>query len=170
MKRWESGVRMGEITKVGIAEWKLCKTPDKITTIGLGSCVGIVLYSNAGDYCGLVHIMLPSSKEIKNNSNRAKFADTGIGDLLDALEGHGIRRNTLSAKIAGGAAMFQFSGKTDLGSVGERNVKAVKETLAFYKIPVVAEDTGEDYGRTIIFDSVSKKLLIRSAGKADKLI
>ena len=66
--------------------------------------------------------------------------------------------------------MFQFSGKTDLGSVGERNVKAVKETLSSYKIPIVAEDTGEDYGRTIIFDSVSKKLLIRSAGKADKLI
>ena len=161
---------MEEITRVGIAEWKLCKVANKITTIGLGSCVGIVLYSNISDYCGLLHIMLPSSKEIKNNSSRAKFADTGIEDLLGALEKHGIHRNVLSAKIAGGAAMFQFSGKTELGNVGERNVKAVKETLAFYRIPIVAEDTGEDYGRTIIFDSVSKKLLIRSAGKADKYI
>ena len=136
---------MGEVIKVGIADWKLCKNPDTITTIGLGSCVGIVLYTATDDCCGMVHIMLPSSKEIKNNTNRAKFADTGIEDLLDALEKCGIKRRMLSAKIAGGAAMFQFSGKTDLASVGERNVIAVKEVLAALKIPIVAEDTGKDY-------------------------
>ena len=161
---------MGEVIKVGIADWKLCKNPDTITTIGLGSCVGIVLYTTADNCCGMVHIMLPSSKEIKNNSNRAKFADTGIEDLLTALEKCGINRHKLSAKIAGGAAMFQFSGKTDLASVGERNVKAVKEVLATWKIPIVAEDTGEDYGRTIVFDNVTKKLTIRSAGRSEKVI
>ncbi|HCJ06884.1 MAG: chemotaxis protein CheD [Lachnospiraceae bacterium] len=161
---------MGEVIKVGIADWKLCKNPDTITTIGLGSCVGIVLYTATDDSCGMVHIMLPSSKEIKNNTNRAKFADTGIEDLLKALEKCGIKRQQLVAKIAGGAAMFQFSGKTDLASVGERNVKAVKEVLAAFKIPIVAEDTGKDYGRTIVFDNVAKKLTIRSAGKGEKVI
>lgn len=161
---------MGEVIKVGIADWKLCKNPDTITTIGLGSCVGIVLYADGDVYCGMVHIMLPSSKEIKNNSNRAKFADTGIEDLLCALEDKGIKRSMLSAKIAGGAAMFQFSSKTDLASVGERNVKSVKEVLASFKIPIVAEDTGADYGRTIIFDNVTKKLTIKSAGKSEKVI
>lgn len=167
---WESGEIMGEVIKVGIADWKLCKNPDTIATIGLGSCVGIVLYADGDVYCGMVHIMLPSSKEIKNNSNRAKFADTGIEDLLCALEDKGIKRSMLSAKIAGGAAMFQFSSKTELASVGERNVKSVKEVLAFFKIPIVAEDTGADYGRTIIFDNVTKKLTIKSAGKSEKII
>lgn len=161
---------MGEVIKVGIADWKLCKNPDTITTIGLGSCVGIVLYTEADDCCGMAHIMLPSSKEIKNNINRAKFADTGIEDLLKELEKCGIKRQQLAAKIAGGAAMFQFSGKTDLASVGERNVKAVKDVLASLKIPIVAEDTGKDYGRTIVFDNVTKKLTIRSAGKSEKVI
>ena len=92
---------MGEVIKVGIADLKLCKTPDKITTIGLGSCVGIVLYSKSEKICGLVHIMLPSSKEIKNNANRAKFADTGIEDLILALEKNGLNRQSLLAKIAG---------------------------------------------------------------------
>ncbi|MGN0155216.1 MAG: chemotaxis protein CheD [Lachnospiraceae bacterium] len=161
---------MEEVIKVGIADLKLCKTPDKITTIGLGSCVGIVLYTASDEFCGMVHIMLPSSKEIKNNVNRAKFADTGIEDLVLALEQKGIKRTSLTAKIAGGAAMFQFSGKSELGSVGERNIKAVKEMLSELHIPIVAEDTGADYGRTIIFDNCSKKLTIRSAGKTDKVI
>lgn len=161
---------MEEIIKVGIEEYKICRKPDKITTIGLGSCVGVVLYNLTDDYCGLVHIMLPSSKEIINNSKRAKFADTGIEDLICALEQKGVKKNTLCAKIAGGAAMFQFSGNTAIGSVGERNIKAVKETLAKFNIRIVAEDTGADYGRTIIFDSCTKELIIRSARKKEIII
>ncbi len=161
---------MGEIIKVGIADLKVCRAPDQITTIGLGSCVGIVLYNTLNDICGLVHIMLPSSKGIKNNENRAKFADTGIEDLIHALERMGVMRQALIAKIAGGATMFQFTGKSDMGSIGDRNVIAVKEVLKAYGIRIVSEDTGADYGRTIVFDPVSKKLLIRSAGKAEKSI
>lgn len=161
---------MEQMIRVGIADLKLCKTPDKITTVGLGSCIGIVLYSATHDVCGLVHIMLPSSKEIKNNINRAKFADTGIEDLIKLLDQKGVKKGSLVAKIAGGATMFVFSGNSDLGSIGERNIKAVKDTLASFGIPIVAEDVGDDYGRTIIFDNTSKKLTVRCAGKADKII
>lgn len=161
---------MEQIIRVGIADLKLCRTPDKITTVGLGSCIGIVLYSVTHNVCGLVHVMLPSSKEIKNNSNRAKFADTGIQDLIQLLDKEGVKRSSLVAKIAGGATMFVFSGGSDLGSIGNRNIKSVKEVLADFSIPIVAEDVGADYGRTIIFDSVSKKLTIRCAGKVDKVI
>jgi len=161
---------MEQMIRVGIADLKLCKTPDKITTVGLGSCIGIVLYSVGHDVCGMVHIMLPSSKEIKNNSNRAKFADTGIEDLVKMLEQKGVKKGSLIAKIAGGATMFVFSGASDLGSIGERNIKSVKETLAALSIPIAAEDKGLDYGRTLMFDNNSKKLTIRCAGKADKII
>ncbi len=161
---------MEQMIRVGIADLKLCKTPDKITTVGLGSCIGIVLYSATQDLCGMVHIMLPSSQEIKNNSNRAKFADTGIEDLIKMLEIKGVSRGSLVAKIAGGATMFVFSGAGDMGSIGERNIKSVKDVLTAYGIPIVAADVGADYGRTIIFDNVSKKLTIRCAGKADKVI
>lgn len=161
---------MGETIKVGIADAKLCKSPDKITTIGLGSCVGIALYTENSDICGLIHIMLPCSEEIKNNSNRAKFADTGIKDMIELLEQKGLKRNALLAKIAGGATMFQFSEKSDMQSIGDRNVKAVKEALASYHIKICGEDTGADYGRTIIFDNETKKLTVRSAGKVDKIL
>lgn len=161
---------MEEVVKVGIAEMKLCKTPDKITTIGLGSCVGIVLYNMNDAYCGLVHIMLPSSKEIKNNANRFKFADSGIEDLIHKLEEKGVKKSSLSAKIAGGATMFQISGNAEMGSIGTRNIQAVKEVLNANHIHILAEDVGADYGRTIVFDTLTKKLTVRSAGKDDKII
>ncbi|MDD6072060.1 MAG: chemotaxis protein CheD [Clostridiales bacterium] len=161
---------MEEVIKVGIADYKLCRKPNKITTIGLGSCVGVVLYNFTDEYCGMVHIMLPSSKEIVNNSKRAKFADTGIEDLIIELEKKGVKQSSLCAKIAGGATMFQFGGNGTIGSVGKRNVDAVKETLSKFNIRLVAEDTGADYGRTIIFDLVTKELKIRSAGKKEIII
>lgn len=158
---------MGDVIKVGIADWKICNSPDQITTIALGSCVGVVLYSMNSSCCGLLHILLPSSAEIKNNTNRAKFADTGIEDMLAELLKRGLSINRINAKIAGGAAMFQFNNNSELGSIGDRNVKAVKDALARRGIPIVSEDVGKDYGRTIIFDSDTKVLTVHSAGKSD---
>ena len=66
--------------------------------------------------------------------------------------------------------MFQCNYSSDLGSIGDRNVKAVKENLSSYAIPVIAEDVGKDYGRTIIFNPSTKKLVVRSAGKKDIVI
>ena len=61
---------MGETIRVGIADMKTCSAPDKITTIGLGSCIGIVLYDETKKKAGLVHIMLPDSTKIKQNQNK----------------------------------------------------------------------------------------------------
>lgn len=158
---------MSELIKVGIADFKLCDVPDQITTIGLGSCVGVALYSQTSTKCGLLHIMLPSSKEISNNSKRAKFADTGIEDMIEALEKEGLRKEQMYAKIAGGAAMFAFGGNSMMSSIGERNVMAVKDKLASYDIPIVGEDTGANYGRTIVFDPITKDLIVRATGKVE---
>ena len=35
---------MSEVIKVGMADLNVCKAPDVITTLGLGSCIGLVLY------------------------------------------------------------------------------------------------------------------------------
>ena len=72
---------MKDMIKVGMADMKLCEPPDTITTVGLGSCVGIVLYDMRTKLCGMIHIMLPDSTKIKNNANRAKFET--LGDDFD---------------------------------------------------------------------------------------
>ena len=161
---------MGQMIKVGMADMNLCSAPDAITTLGLGSCVGIVLYDATKKICGMVHVMLPDSTQIKNNQNYAKFADTGIEVLLDQLLKRGANRRCITAKIAGGAQMFAFNTNNDMLRVGERNVEATKRKLSQLGIPVLAEDTGSTYGRTIEFYPENGNLLIKAVGKEPKAI
>ncbi len=133
---------MQMITKVGMADMDITKDPGIITTLGLGSCVGIVLYDHITKIAGLVHIMLPSSKQIKNNENKAKFADTGIQLLLSKMIERGCSKSRITAKIAGGSQMFSFQSNNEIMKIGERNVIATKEILKSLNIPIIAEDTG----------------------------
>lgn len=114
--------------------------------------------------------MLPDSKEIKNNSNIYKFADTGIEELVRLMVEKGACRTRLVAKIAGGAQMFAFQNKSDLVRVGERNVQASKKKLAEMKIPILAEETGENFGRTVIFYPETGDYVIRTAGRPEHVI
>ena len=91
---------MGNVIKVGMADLNICKSPDMITTLGLGSCVGITLYDPVTKIGGLAHVMLPDSTQIRNNSNIAKFADTGIDELLRRVVAAGADKKRLVAKIA----------------------------------------------------------------------
>lgn len=161
---------MGEMIKVGMADLNVCTPPNGITTLGLGSCVGVVLYDTNRKISGMVHVMLPDSSKIRNNENLAKFADTGIDELIRRLLAMGAGRNSLVAKIAGGAQMFAFQSNNDMLRVGDRNVEATKEKLNSLKIPILAEDTGANYGRTIEFYPESGELIIKSVGKPIKKI
>ena len=161
---------MANIVKVGMADLNVCKSPEGITTLGLGSCVGICIRDPVAKVGGLAHAMLPDSRQIENNSNRAKFADTGIEDLVKKILAMGGRKGRLEAKIAGGAQMFAFQNKTDLVRVGDRNVEASRKKLAELQIPVLAADTGETYGRTVIFYPETGDYVIRAVGKPEKVI
>ncbi|MDD6733952.1 MAG: chemotaxis protein CheD [Lachnospiraceae bacterium] len=161
---------MAEIIKVGMADLNTCAAPDVLTTLGLGSCVGVALRDPVTRIGGLAHVMLPDSTRIKNNSNIYKFADTGIEELVRQLENKGASRSRLVAKIAGGAQMFAFQNKSDMVRVGENNVLASKAKLQEMKIPLLAEDTGKDYGRTVIFYPENGDLIIRAVGKPEKKI
>lgn len=156
---------MGKMIKIGMADLNICTPPDAITTLGLGSCVGVVLYDQNKKICGMVHVMLPDSTKIKNNENTAKFADTGIEELLRRVVAAGANRKDLKAKIAGGAQMFAFKSDNDMLRVGDRNVEATKAKLAALRIPIVSQDTGSNIGRTIEFYPESGELLVKSVGK-----
>lgn len=162
---------MSEVIKVGMADLKVCKSPNAVTTLGLGSCVGIAVRDPVTKVGGLAHIMLPDSTSIRNNSNIPKFADTGIEELVKQIVSAGGNRNRLVAKIAGGAQMFSFQQKTgDAVRVGDRNVEAVKQKLKQMKIPLLASDTGKNYGRTVIFYPETGDFVIRRVGKGDSVI
>lgn len=163
---------MANMIKVGMADLKVCPYPNAITTLGLGSCVGIALYDPVTKVAGLAHIMLPDSTQIRNNENKAKFADTGISELVSQMVKAGANKERLVAKIAGGAQMFAFHNvnNSDMVRVGERNVESTKKTLKMMHIKLLSEDTGLNYGRTVEFYSETGDFLIKSVGKPIKTI
>ena len=161
---------MGTMIKVGMADLKICKAPDAITTLGLGSCVGIAIRDPITKVGGLAHIMLPDSTAIQGISHVPKFADTGLAELVKVVVGAGAMRSRLVAKIAGGAQMFSFQNKSELMTVGQRNVEAVTRILKEMKIPILAQDTGENYGRTVEFFPETGDFVIKAVGKPVKTI
>ncbi len=161
---------MGVVIKVGMADMKTCKGDDAVTTLGLGSCVGIAIRDPKTGIGGLAHAMLPDSTEIRNNANRHKFVDTAIEDLVNEIISLGGSRTRLVAKLAGGAQMFAFDGKNDMVRVGDRNALASKKKLAALRIPLLAEDTGKNYGRTVVFYPKNGEFHIRSVGKPEKIL
>ena len=56
---------MAENIKVGIADMNVVSPPDSITTIGLGSCVGIAIWDRMNKIAGLIHIMSASRPKDK---------------------------------------------------------------------------------------------------------
>lgn len=154
-----------KVVRVGIADMKIVKSPNKIKTLGLGSCVGVVLYDPMAKIAGMAHIMLPHSDFSRGEEplNAFKFANTAIQELEKQLVELGASKINMKAKIAGGAQMFQFSTQNDQMRVGPRNVDAVKKELLERKIQLVAEDTGGSSGRTIEFDPETSALEIRTA-------
>ncbi len=159
---------------VGMADLKSGKKPHKITTLGLGSCIGIALYDSTTGIGGLAHIMLPDSTKAAPQPgkpfNKAKFADTGIEELIDELVKLGANKNRLVAKIAGGAHMFNFRATTDVMKIGEKNYLEVVKQLKERKVSIVAEDCGKNYGRTVTLDLQNGDFIIKAVGQELKII
>ncbi len=152
---------------IGIGDLKACKSPDTLVTYALGSCVGICLLDNQTGVGGLAHIMLPDSTSSSSGSSAPmRFADTAIPMLIREMERLGASRSRLRAKIAGGATMFSIM--NDKFNIGDRNVAQVKATLAKERIPILAEDTGANYGRTLFFYPETGVMEIRAAARGIK--
>lgn len=161
---------MSEMIRVGMADYKLCAPPDKISTLGLGSCIGVVIYDTKTKLCGMAHIMLPDSTKITHNQNRMKFADTCLLDMYHELLARGGLKENLRAKIAGGAKMFAHHSDNELLNVGHHNNQAVRKFLQEKNIPIVADDSGKDISRTIVFDPECELLHISVAGVNEYVI
>jgi chemotaxis protein CheD len=156
---------------IGISEQSISKAPDTLVTYALGSCIGISLFDEQTGVGGLSHIMLPYSSLVQNGQvDRNKFADTAIEDMVKGMERFGANRSRIKAKIAGGANMFKIADDSVIGSIGDKNIQSVKNELARLGIPIVAEDTGADYGRTVFFELDPGKVRVQSLGKNIKVM
>lgn len=157
---------MSQEIVVKIADLAVAREPAVITTHGLGSCLAICLYDPQARVGGLAHVMLPSPELVRDQGNPAKFPATAIESMLAEIERLGGSRRRLTAKLAGGARMFgsllasRQGGNT--ANIGTRNVQEAKAALERMGIPLAAEDTGSDYGRSVELLVSTGTVLVRS--------
>ena len=153
---------------VGIADMKLAKGQGMLITYALGSCIGICLHDPVLKLGALVHIMLPVNMEA-GRKTPLKYADTGLRETLKQLEAMGANRSRLTAKIAGGAKMFE-TGSASLGNIGQRNIESVHLNLKKEGIRLLKEDVGGSVARTLLFDVNSGLGCVRSYGRQELII
>ena len=133
-------------------------------TLGLGSCVAIMLYDAQIKAGAMAHILLPSTSLAHDATNPAKFPATAVPLLIDRLKKLGADPRRLVAKLAGGASMFSQLTSPGTIQMGERNVVAARSALRTAEISIVREAVGGDRGRTVRFHVKDGHVEIRSVG------
>lgn len=150
---------------VGIAEYKVAQSPDRLVAYGLGSCVAVSLYDRNNKIGGLAHVMLPSSRAYSKFFIKGKYADTAIEALIEEMLLFGADLTAIQAKLVGGANMFVSIAQQTV-AIGLRNVSAAREKLFEIKIPILSEEVGGAQGRTILFSADDGRIEIRKLNKS----
>jgi chemotaxis protein CheD len=147
---------------VRVADLQVGGAGDLLITVGLGSCIAIVLHDPEARVGGLAHVLLPSPGLSKQDGNLAKSPHTAVPRLLELMTGRGASPRRITARLAGGASMFAALAPPGTIQMGERNVVASRQVLNTHGIPVVGEAVGGDFGRTVRLDVSAGSLEIRS--------
>ncbi len=157
-------------TVVKVADWAADKGDVDLVTLGLGSCVAIMLYDAKARAGAMAHILLPSRSLARESANLAKFPETAVPLLLQRLGTLGADPKRLVAKLAGGASMFAQLMTPGSIQMGERNIVAARNALRTAGIPVAAEAVGGGTGRSVRFHLADGRVEIRSVGADVTLI
>ncbi|GAB6281111.1 MAG: chemotaxis protein CheD [Thermovirga sp.] len=153
---------------VGMGDTLITHVPGLLSSLGLGSCLALVLYDVSAEIAGMVHIMLPRTfQSTRNNSvdKPGKFADRAIRNLVEEMQKQGASKARLKAKLAGGAKMFSISSASHLLSIGEQNISVVLEELELLMIPLEGQETGGTRGRSVTFFTESWQMEVRTIGQ-----
>lgn len=151
---------------VGVAELKVGESPRVIKT-NLGSCVAVCFYASASQVGGMLHFMMAKIPEDvdANSVKKAKYADTGISELLHQLKSaFGINSSDVQAKIFGGAKVL----KEVTHNIGYDNEVAARAILKERNIPIVASKTGGEKGYKVEFNLSTGKVKCQVFGEEVK--
>lgn len=147
---------------IKVADWAVDTGDTVLVTLGLGSCVAMVLYDAGARTGAMAHLMLPSPALSRDRSRPGKFPETALPVLLERLAALGVGRQRLRARLVGGASMFANVGQPGTPNMGERNVQAARDVLKAAHIPIVGEETGKAHGRSVYFYLPDGRLEVRS--------
>lgn len=146
---------------VNMAEIQVTLSPNRLVCIGLGSCIGLVLYEPKHKIGGMAHIMLPRAYGVDNVIHPGKFANTAVAELIKQMVSKQASQDNIQAQVFGGASMFPSPNTEEQRSIGAYNTRAVLHELNQFNIPVLAQEVGGQTGRTIIFETASGQVFMK---------
>jgi chemotaxis protein CheD len=150
---------------VKVAQHAVGGRGDMLVTLGLGSCVAILIQDPRAGVMGMAHALLPEPGLSRDASNPYKFATTAVPALVEELKAMGARE--LEARLVGGAAMFSALMVPGTLNMGERNLRAARAALEQAGIPILGEEVGRDYGRSVRMKIGPGNTVVSSVGKPD---
>ncbi len=157
------------ITHVPVAGSAALREEGVLATLGLGSCVALMLYCAASRTGALAHVLLPSELVSRDRSRPAKFGTTAVAHLLNEMRllGSGIQ---VEAYLVGGASMFGRLLLTGGINMGERNLASLRTALARAAIPITAEDVGGEFGRSVYLDVATGAVRVTSVQHGERAL
>jgi len=140
----------------------------------VGSCVAICLFDLVSKVAGMAHVMLPKKSDgtkFAGKNDIGKYADEALSYMINDMILKGADKKRIKAKMVGGATIFAHESETSLFNVGPRNIAFLKQILQENNIPLVSEETGENFGRWVRFNLQSGEMLVTSnLKKFEKII
>lgn len=133
--------------------------PTVISTV-LGSCVSVCLFDRKMKAGGMNHFKYPYAPD--KDKATACFGNASTFHLIRLMIHGGSKKRNLEAQIFGGANDPDITTQ----DIGQKNIKAAKDTLASEGVKVVSEDIAGSKGRKIVFNTQTNEIAIL---KVDKL-
>jgi chemotaxis protein CheD len=161
-----------QVVTIGPGELYVTREKKVIKTL-LGSCVAACLYDESNQVIGMNHFLLVKDKaQASVDIMHTRVGYYGIHAmelLINAMMKQGANRRHLKAKLFGGGNVLRKAKDIDFFNIGKMNSQFVLDFMARERIPVVAQDLENNYGRVIFFDaqdfSVSMKRIVPEQAK-----
>ncbi|MFN0102761.1 MAG: chemotaxis protein CheD [Bryobacteraceae bacterium] len=134
---------------VGISEYRCSADKNaSIVTYALGSCIGVGAHDPVSGVGGLLHFLLPDSRQDPERAltHPASYADTGIPLLIRSMERMGADRRRVRVRLAGGARILNDNAQL---AVGKRNYLAARKLLWQMGVMVEMEAVGGTASRNL---------------------
>jgi chemotaxis protein CheD len=154
---------------VSVADMRISNVPNAvISTLGLGSCLGVTCYDPARRVGGLLHTMLPDSQKHRAaNPSVPMYLDLGLPELVDSVVKLGADIRRLEFKVFGGAQILQSN---DYFSIGRQNIQMMQQLVDRFHLPIKAWDVGGQLNRSIEIYLDTGRVLVRMPSRPETWI
>ena len=130
-----------------------------LKTVGLGSCLAIIIFAPAQQLAVLAHCMLPARDD--GDGPASKYADSAVPALVALLSEHG-GASPFAAVLVGGASMFPGIVSGVMPDIAAQNIAVARGGLAAAGIPIRTEDVGGQMGRSVIVEPARQRIVVHT--------